>query len=213
MIADRRRAQLHRAAARLPLDARAPEGRGGEPAVGRRRLRRRHVRLPGGPRRVAASASTARCRSSATCRCSCSRSCSGSRWTTRCSCSRRSRSTTSRSGDPHEAVVDGLATTGRVITSAALIMVFVFTSFVLNGDAIVKQFGVGLAGGDRDRRDDRALPARAGGHGAARERGRGGCRAGSTASLPRISIEGEDYFAERDRQRPSPAKAPATAGS
>ena len=47
--------------------------------------------------------------------------------------------------DPHKAVVDGLASTGRVITSAALIMVCVFSSFVLNGNAVVKQFGVGLA--------------------------------------------------------------------
>ncbi len=47
--------------------------------------------------------------------------------------------------DAREAVVEGLAATGRVITSAALVMVFVFSSFVLNGDPIVKQFGVGLA--------------------------------------------------------------------
>jgi RND superfamily putative drug exporter len=47
--------------------------------------------------------------------------------------------------DPHKAVIDGLATTGRVITSAALIMVCVFSSFVLNGNAVVKEFGVGLA--------------------------------------------------------------------
>src|ERR671930_655191 len=46
---------------------------------------------------------------------------------------------------PVRAVVEGLANTGRVITSAALIMVCVFTSFVLNGDPIVKEFGVGLA--------------------------------------------------------------------
>ncbi len=49
------------------------------------------------------------------------------------------------SGDAREAVVDGLAGTGRVITSAALVMVFVFSSFVLNGDPVVKEFGVGLA--------------------------------------------------------------------
>jgi putative drug exporter of the RND superfamily len=47
--------------------------------------------------------------------------------------------------DTRKAIVDGLATTGRVITSAALIMVFVFASFVLNGNAVVKQFGIGLA--------------------------------------------------------------------
>jgi RND superfamily putative drug exporter len=49
------------------------------------------------------------------------------------------------SGDARGAVVDGLASTGRVITSAALVMVFVFSSFVLNGDPTVKEFGIGLA--------------------------------------------------------------------
>jgi len=48
-------------------------------------------------------------------------------------------------GDTRKAVIDGLANTGRVITSAALIMVCVFSCFVLSGDAVVKQFGVGLA--------------------------------------------------------------------
>jgi RND superfamily putative drug exporter len=47
--------------------------------------------------------------------------------------------------DEREAVIEGLANTGRVITSAAAIMVCVFTSFVLNGNPIVKEFGVGLA--------------------------------------------------------------------
>jgi RND superfamily putative drug exporter len=44
-----------------------------------------------------------------------------------------------------DSVVSGLVTSGRVITAAATIMVFVFGSFVLNGDPTVKQFGVGLA--------------------------------------------------------------------
>ncbi|MBK5110095.1 MAG: MMPL family transporter [Thermoleophilia bacterium] len=50
-----------------------------------------------------------------------------------------------KSGDNRESVIKGLASSGRVITSAALIMVAVFLSFVLNGDPVVKQFGVGLA--------------------------------------------------------------------
>ena len=49
------------------------------------------------------------------------------------------------SNDPKQAVIDGLASTGRVITSAALIMVCVFSSFILTDDAIIKQFGVGLS--------------------------------------------------------------------
>jgi putative drug exporter of the RND superfamily len=48
-------------------------------------------------------------------------------------------------GDPKRATIEGLANTGRVITSAAAIMVCVFTSFVLSGNPIVKEFGVGLA--------------------------------------------------------------------
>ena len=70
--------------------------------------------------------------------------------------------------DNHEAVVDGLAVSARVITSAALIMVSVYTSFILNGDPTVKQFGLGPGGGDRRRRDRRPLPAGAGGDGDAR---------------------------------------------
>ena len=48
-------------------------------------------------------------------------------------------------GDNHAAVVEGLASSARVITAAAAIMVSVFASFILNGDPTVKQFGVGLA--------------------------------------------------------------------
>ncbi len=44
-----------------------------------------------------------------------------------------------------DSVISGLVTSARVITAAAAIMVFVFGSFVLNGDPTIKQFGVGLA--------------------------------------------------------------------
>jgi uncharacterized membrane protein YdfJ with MMPL/SSD domain len=46
-----------------------------------------------------------------------------------------------------EAVAGGLAAGARVITAAALIMMSVFGSFILNADPTVKQFGVGLAVG------------------------------------------------------------------
>ena len=39
----------------------------------------------------------------------------------------------------------GLASTARVITAAALVMVSVFLAFVLTDDVIVKMLGVGLA--------------------------------------------------------------------
>ncbi len=48
-------------------------------------------------------------------------------------------------GDDRSAVASGVANSAPVIVAAALIMIGVFGSFVLNGDPIVKQFGVGLA--------------------------------------------------------------------
>jgi RND superfamily putative drug exporter len=50
-----------------------------------------------------------------------------------------------RSGDNAAAVVDGLVNTARVITAAALIMVTVFGSFLLDPNRIVKMFGLGLS--------------------------------------------------------------------
>ena len=47
--------------------------------------------------------------------------------------------------DNKSSVVSGLVTSARVITAAASIMVFVFGSFILNGNPTVQQFGVGLA--------------------------------------------------------------------
>jgi RND superfamily putative drug exporter len=49
------------------------------------------------------------------------------------------------SGDSHTSVVDGLSSTARVITSAALIMISVFGAFVLGDDPVGKMFAVGLA--------------------------------------------------------------------
>jgi RND superfamily putative drug exporter len=48
-------------------------------------------------------------------------------------------------GDNDTAVVHGLASTARVITSAALIMVSVFLGFVFGEDPTVKMLGLGLA--------------------------------------------------------------------
>ena len=49
--------------------------------------------------------------------------------------------------DHRKAIALGLAAGARVISAAALIMISVFASFILNGDPTVKQFGVGLAVG------------------------------------------------------------------
>ena len=57
----------------------------------------------------------------------------------------RMREEFDRTGDNATAVADGLATTARVISAAAAIMVFVFGSFLLEADRQIKLFGVGLA--------------------------------------------------------------------
>jgi RND superfamily putative drug exporter len=50
-----------------------------------------------------------------------------------------------RHGDSHRSVVTGLASTARVITCAAIIMISVFAGFVLGDNVIIKMFGVGLS--------------------------------------------------------------------
>jgi putative drug exporter of the RND superfamily len=109
-------------------------------------------------------------------------------------------------GDARRAVVEGLANTGRVITSAAAIMVCVFTSFVLNGDPLVKEFGVGLAVAiaiDSTLVRCLLVPAVM-------------VLLGDRAwwlpgwmdrLLPRVSIEGEEYFAKKDAEKVVPAQS------
>jgi RND superfamily putative drug exporter len=48
-------------------------------------------------------------------------------------------------GDEHRAVAIGIGSTARVITTAAAIMVAVFTSFVANPDPTVKMLAIGMA--------------------------------------------------------------------
>jgi putative drug exporter of the RND superfamily len=50
-----------------------------------------------------------------------------------------------RTGDSRLSVADGLASTARVITAAAAIMVVVFGSFMGESDRVVKLFGLGLS--------------------------------------------------------------------
>ncbi len=102
--------------------------------------------------------------------------------------------------DNKGSVVGGLVTSARVITAAATIMVFVFGSFVLNGDPTVKQFGIGLAVAViLDATVVRCLlvPALM-------------ILMGKVnwymphwldRLLPHISIEGAEFFRERDRRR------------
>jgi putative drug exporter of the RND superfamily len=109
-------------------------------------------------------------------------------------------------GDEKRAVVEGLANTGRVITSAAAIMVCVFTSFVLSGNPVVKEFGVGLAVAIAiDSTIVRCLLVPA-------VMTLLGKRAWwlprwMEKAIPHISIEGEEYFAKRDAEAAAPAPA------
>ena len=50
-------------------------------------------------------------------------------------------------GSNRVAVRNGLAATGKTITAAALIMILVFGSFILGGQRVIKEFGIGLAAG------------------------------------------------------------------
>jgi RND superfamily putative drug exporter len=112
-------------------------------------------------------------------------------------------------GDARAAVVQGVANTGRVITSAAAIMVCVFTSFVLVSDPVVKEFGIGLAVAiaiDSTLVRCLLVPAVM-------------VLLGEKAwwlprwmekVVPKFSIEGEEYFAQRDAE--AAAAAPASAG-
>ena len=47
--------------------------------------------------------------------------------------------------DNRHAVIAGQATTGRVITAAAAIMISVFGAFVFGGQRVIAEFGIGLA--------------------------------------------------------------------
>jgi RND superfamily putative drug exporter len=110
-------------------------------------------------------------------------------------------------GDERRAVTEGLANTGRVITSAAAIMVCVFTSFVLNGDPVVKEFGVGLAVAiaiDSTLVRCLLVPAVM----VLLGRRAWWLPGWLDRVLPRISIEGEEFFAARDAAKgavPTPA--------
>lgn len=111
-------------------------------------------------------------------------------------------------GDAHEAVVEGVAGTARVITSAAMIMVSVFLAFLLSGDPTIKQFGLGMAAAvaiDATLIRCVLVPAVMALLGP-----RAWWMPGWLGRLaPEISIEGEKYFAERDAAH-DPATGPTT---
>jgi uncharacterized membrane protein YdfJ with MMPL/SSD domain len=111
--------------------------------------------------------------------------------------------------DPHEAVVHGLASTARVITSAAMIMVSVFLAFVINGDPTIKQFGMGMAAAVAvDATIVRCLLVPA----IMSLLGNVGWWMPKwlERTTPRFSIEGNEWFAEREAEAAVPENEQAT---
>ncbi|HET6449111.1 MAG TPA: MMPL family transporter [Conexibacter sp.] len=112
---------------------------------------------------------------------------------------------------PRDAIVVGLAESARVITAAALIMVSVFASFVLNGDPTIKQFGVGLSVAviiDATLVRCLLVPATM----ALMGRAAWWIPSWLDKRMPRISVEGHGYFAERDgAAAAAPARPAASA--
>jgi putative drug exporter of the RND superfamily len=113
---------------------------------------------------------------------------------------------------PRDAIVIGLAESARVITAAALIMVAVFASFILNGDPTIKQFGVGLSVAviiDATLVRCLLVPATM----ALMGRSAWWIPGWLERHMPRISVEGHGYFAERDAAASAGAAAPAGSGT
>ena len=117
-----------------------------------------------------------------------------------------------RTHDNTKAVVDGVAHTGRVITSAALIMVSVFFAFIINGDPTVKQFGVGMGVAvavDATLVRCLLVPAVM----TLLGRSNWWFPGWLDRLVPNFSIEGEEWFRERDaRERHGAPGPPAPAG-
>jgi RND superfamily putative drug exporter len=110
---------------------------------------------------------------------------------------------------PRDAIVVGLAESARVITAAALIMVAVFASFILNGDPTIKQFGVGLSVAviiDATLVRCLLVPATM----ALMGRSAWWIPGWLDRRMPRVSVEGHGYFAGRDAAVRSGRRGPSS---
>ena len=94
-----------------------------------------------------------------------------------------------RTGDNVEAVAGGMERSGRIVTSAALIVVLVAGSFAFADIVLIKALGVGHGDRGRPRRDGHPGAAGAGHDATPRAAGTGGCRppwnGSSRAGCPR----------------------------
>jgi RND superfamily putative drug exporter len=106
-------------------------------------------------------------------------------------------------GDHRQAIISGLGRAIRVIIAAASIMVLVFSSFIISGDPTVKQFGVGLAAAVAVDAliVTLILPALMLLVGKATWFLPGPIE----RHMPRLGIEGEEYFERRDAESSAPS--------
>ena len=117
-----------------------------------------------------------------------------------------------RTGDNVESVARGLAGTGRVITSAALIMIVVFLSFVSSPVPSLKMLGLGLATAilvDATIVRMVLVPATMALLGNANWWLPGWL----DRILPHLTVESSDEDAEGEAPAPAPARAPEVAGA
>ena len=156
VIGVRARADLRGAGAGVPVGRRRGDRGGAQPAVGRRGVRPAGADLPARLRADLLGVAVERRRSSTGCRCSCSSSCSGCRWTTTCSSSAGSARRTTLGEPTRAAVARGVTASAGVVTSAAAVMVGVFSIFGTLSLLEFKQLGRRSGGGGADRRDHRA---------------------------------------------------------
>ena len=116
------------------------------------------------------------------CRSSSSRCSSGSRWTTRCSCSAGSGALRRDAARRARRSSSGVASTARIITGAALIIVAVFAGFAAGRARHVPADGLRRRRRAPDRRHDHPLGPRCRRARRCSASGAGTCRAGSTGS-------------------------------
>ena len=199
-------AELRRAPARVPLGGDPAQGGGDEPALGGRRLRRRDRRLPGGLGRRRSSASPHAIPIVSFVPLLMFAILFGLSMDYEVFLVTQMQEHYLESGDAKEAVVDGLAATGRVITSAALDHGLRLRE--LRPQRRPDRQGVRRrpGGRDRHRRDRRPLPARARRDGAARRAQLVDAARGSTASCRGSASRGRGSSTTSRVNRPPPLR-------
>ena len=138
-------ARVRADADRVPVDRDRGEGDPAQPALGRRRLRRARARLPARRRQGSGRRSARRTGSRRSCRCCLFVILFGLSMDYHVFIISRIREIFDRGATMDEAVSHGIKSTAGVVTSAAMVMVFVFAVFGTLSMPFFKQFGVGLA--------------------------------------------------------------------